>query len=111
MFGEDQKYPCTASLPVFCAVSAELGTLLWWKFDNNEAIDASFLAVLDNSLLAVAADGVEVSHENDGGLEALGSCFPDHVQAHWNIYIVFKSNLYSREKTERERASRVSNPL
>jgi hypothetical protein len=76
-----------------CAVAAELSTLLGRELDNNESVDTSLLAVLNNALFAVAANRVEVSHEDDGSLETLGSGFPDHVQAHRNINIVGDGNL------------------
>lgn len=88
-----KRCPC---LPILCAVSTELSTLLWGELDNNESINASLLAILDNTLLAIAANGVEVSHEDDRGLETLGSCFSDHVKAHRDIDIVTESDLEER---------------
>lgn len=79
-----------------CAESTELGTLLWGELDNDESIDASLFAVLDNALLSIATDRVEVSHEDNRGFETLGSCFSDHVKAHGDINVVAESDLEER---------------
>lgn len=79
---------------MFSAVATEDGALLGRKFHNNESVDACFFAVLHDPFLAIATEGVVVSHKDDGGLETLGSSFPDHVQAYWDIDLVFKCNLH-----------------
>jgi hypothetical protein len=80
-----------------CAVSTELGTLLWGELNDDESIDTSLLAILDNTLLAIATDRVEVSHEDDRCLKTLGSCLSHHVQAHGDINIVLESDLDDRK--------------
>jgi hypothetical protein len=78
---------------MFFAVATEDITLLRREFYDNESIDACCFAVFDDLLLAIATERVVVSHEDNRHLESPGSCFLDHIQAHWDIDLVFQCNL------------------
>jgi hypothetical protein len=67
-------------LPSTRAQAAERNGLLGRQVDDNEAINSSLLAVLEEALLAVAEKRVVVSHEQNGRLEAARAGLADHLQ-------------------------------
>lgn len=68
------------NLPALGAELAEGDGFLGRKVDNNEAIDVSGFAVLQQTLLAVAQQRVVVAHDEDGSLEALAAGSLDDLE-------------------------------
>jgi hypothetical protein len=60
-------------LPSASAEVTEANGLLWGQIDHNEAIDTGLLAVLEQTLLAIAQHRVVVTHQHEGSLQAPAS--------------------------------------
>lgn len=71
---------CSSNLPVAGAEITEADGLLWGQVDHDEAVDTSFLAILEHTLLAVLEDRVEVSHQHEGSLQATATGVTDKLQ-------------------------------
>lgn len=58
----------------------EANSLLGGQVDHDETIHSGGLAVLEHALFAIAQDGVIVTHQHDGGLQAAASGGADKLQ-------------------------------
>lgn len=78
---------------VVAAEIPELGSLLRWGIDNDEAIHTGIDARLEEFLLSVDQERVVVAEEDDGSFETLGAGLLDVVQALGDIGSIHQSTL------------------
>ena len=83
----------TAGLPVAAAEVPEAQSLLVWQVDHAEAVGSGLLCVLQHLLLAVAEQGVVVSHKKDGCLETPLPRIADHLENAANVDAVLEGLL------------------
>lgn len=76
---------------------AERDGLLRGQVNNDEAVDASLLAVCKETLLAVAEKRVVVAHEKDRRLEAAQASVADHLQGRVDGDAMLESNLWRKK--------------
>ncbi|KAI3484929.1 hypothetical protein L1887_51984 [Cichorium endivia] len=66
---------------VLGAGASEVDGLLGRQVDDDEAVGTGSLGILNRLVLSVGERWVVVAHEQNGGLEALGACLTDVVEA------------------------------
>lgn len=78
--------PCAGSkLP-------ERNSLLRGQIDEDEAVDTGLSAVRQQLLLTICPHWVVVTHQQDGGLEALFPGVADHLQSRSEGNTIFEGN-------------------
>ena len=72
---------------------SKLDRLLWRKIAYNEAIDASFLAIGNQPLLAVDEDRIVVAHEQHWQFQSFGPGIANDLESGDDRDAIFQSNL------------------
>lgn len=84
---------CSPDLPSLRAELPERNSLLWRQVNDDEAIDTGLLAVSKETLLAVCAQRVVVSHQHHWGPEPLFPCIADHLEGRGEGDSILEGNL------------------